>query len=80
MFDKVFDGQVSNYGRGVVEGAACCGSRVRKTVDKVDLKRSNFINFKAVKSDPYKSQDGKKEVVCIETKVGPLTIGMRYEW
>jgi len=56
----------------------CCGSRVYKKDSKKNLLESRFISFKASKTTPEVSENGKNEVVCIETSNGPLTIGMRY--
>lgn len=79
MYDDKFIGRVDTYG-GVVEPCVCCGARLRKSDSVFQMKRSNFINIKPTKSDNYISNDGKREIVCIETSNGPLTIGMRYEW
>ena len=80
MFDGKFDGAYSSWGSGVPEPCNCCGARLRKTSSTVNLKRSNNINLQAVESEHYISKDKKREIVCIQTSNGPLTIGMRYAW
>ena len=69
---------VDDFGYGVVQGCGCCGLRVRPKDFNKDLLNSRFINIQVAKRDPALSEDGRKEVVCIETKNGPLTIGMTY--
>lgn len=80
MFDGKFTGEYSVYAGNVVEPCWCCGARLRPEDSKLQMKLSNFINIKAGKSDNWKSQDGKKEIITIETSNGPLTLGMRYDW
>lgn len=79
MFDDKFIGYVGGYD-STYESCLCCGARLRKSDSKTDLKRSNFINIKASQSGNFISQNGKREIVCVETSNGPLTLGMRYEW
>jgi hypothetical protein len=80
MFDDKFEGVYATWGSGPPEPCNCCGARLRKTNSKVDLRRSNNINLQAVESEHYLSKDEKREIVCIQTSNGPLTIGMRYAW
>ena len=78
MSDKFAVHGYDDRGHGVIQGCSCCGLRVRpKDFDK-GLLNARFINVQAAKRDPALSEDGSKEVVCIETKNGPLTIGMTY--
>ena len=59
---------------------ACCGAKLHRKSSKATFKRSNYINFKATEMSPSISKDGKREVVCVQTSNGPISIGMRYEW
>lgn len=79
MSDDKFIGHVGGYG-STYQPCLCCGARLRKSDSKIDLKRSDFINIKASQSENFISQNGKREIVCVETSNGPLTLGMRYEW
>ena len=62
------------------EACNCCGLRVRTKDSKLDLFRSNYINVIAGKRNNRVTADGKREVITIESKNGPITLGMRYEW
>ena len=76
-----FCGTVSRYDiERIVEPCYCCGARLRSSDSKMSLPRSNFINLQAGARKEFKSEDGKREVVVVETSNGPLTIGMRYDW
>lgn len=80
MFDDKFMGQVYQFNSASAQPCVCCGARLRKSNSKFQMNRSNYINIKANKQENFISKDGKREIVCIETSNGPLTIGMRYEW
>lgn len=78
MFDGKFIGHVG--WPSVNDPCLCCGARLRKSESTLQMSRSNYINIKASTHKNFISKDGKREIVCIETSNGPLTIGMRYEW
>lgn len=73
-----FTGEVRDFD-GVTQPCYCCGARIRKK-ESFQMKRSNFINLSEHKKDNWVSANGKREIVCIETSNGPLTLGMCYEW
>lgn len=80
MFDGKFDGTWDKYSTQEVQPCYCCGARLRKQDSKLNMKRSNFINIKAGRSENWVSKDNKREIVTVQTSNGPITLGMRYEW
>lgn len=79
MFDDKFEGVYYTWNNST-EPCNCCGARLRRTNSTVNLRRSNNINLQARESEHFISEDEKREIVCIQTSNGPLTIGMRYAW
>lgn len=62
--------------------AECCGAKYYKSLGPVQLERvKNYRGIVVAVGKKGVPQDtGKCEIVHVETKNGPLTIGMRYEW
>ena len=82
MSDHGFSGAVYEdyWDKEIIQPCSCCGARVIPKDKTYHPHRRNYLTLSRQKKNNYQSADGKREVVCLETKNGPLTLGMRYEW